>query len=196
MTLQILTSAFLSHATSPVERTQQIPPQEDSTHQLLISSQQLTFQKIFGKFSSISINDGSPTELALNPESTLLNPTPNTASTMLHIRYREIMTQPETDLSSTTLTAKVCVSKPSAYSPNLFPHPSPLQPHCLAQDRLCLWKPSPAVLSHHSTTQEDNIDKIFDMMSNAWAASTRESYSAGILVYHVYCDSKSIPEEL
>ena len=33
-------------------------------------------------------------------------------------------------------------------------------------------------------------------MSNAWAESTRESYSSGILVYHVYCDAKGIPEEL
>jgi hypothetical protein len=33
-------------------------------------------------------------------------------------------------------------------------------------------------------------------MSNAWADSTRESYSSGILVYHVYCDKKGVPEEL
>jgi hypothetical protein len=33
-------------------------------------------------------------------------------------------------------------------------------------------------------------------MSNAWAASTCELYSAGILVYHVFCDVKAIPEEL
>lgn len=33
-------------------------------------------------------------------------------------------------------------------------------------------------------------------MSNAWAESTRVSYSSGILVYHVYCDVKGIPEDL
>lgn len=33
-------------------------------------------------------------------------------------------------------------------------------------------------------------------MSNAWAESTRESYSAGILVYHVFCDMKDVPEDL
>jgi hypothetical protein len=32
-------------------------------------------------------------------------------------------------------------------------------------------------------------------MSNAWADSTRESYSSGILTYHVYCDKKGIPED-
>src|SRR5271156_3387095 len=33
-------------------------------------------------------------------------------------------------------------------------------------------------------------------MSNTWASSTYESYSAGVLVYHVFCDKKGIPEEL
>ena len=33
-------------------------------------------------------------------------------------------------------------------------------------------------------------------MSNAWAESTRESYSSGILVYHVFCDARNVPEEL
>ena len=33
-------------------------------------------------------------------------------------------------------------------------------------------------------------------MSNAWLESTRESYSTGILVYHVYCDKKDISEDL
>ena len=38
--------------------------------------------------------------------------------------------------------------------------------------------------------------RVFDVMANAWAESTHESYSAGLLVYHVYCDMKDIPEEL
>ena len=89
-------------------------------------------------------------------------------------------------------------SKPSAYSPNLSPHPSPLRPHCLARDRLRLWIPSPAVSSRHSEPagEEGELERTFDVMSNAWADSTRESYSSGILVYHVYCDVKGVPEEL
>ena len=50
--------------------------------------------------------------------------------------------------------------------------------------------------SRHSTAQADDLPHIFDVMSNAWAGSTRESYSAGLLVYHVFCDKKGIPEEL
>ena len=33
-------------------------------------------------------------------------------------------------------------------------------------------------------------------MSSAWAESTHESYSSGILVYHVFCDVKGVSEEL
>ena len=87
------------------------------------------------------------------------------------------------------------VSKPSAYSSNLSPRPSPLRPHCLARDRLRLWKPSPYVLSRHSTTEAGEIVRVFDVMASAWADSTRESYSAGILVYHVFCDARDIPED-
>ena len=33
-------------------------------------------------------------------------------------------------------------------------------------------------------------------MSNAWTEGTHESYSTGILSYHVFCDKKEVPEEL
>ena len=35
---------------------------------------------------------------------------------------------------------------------------------------------------------------IFNVMSHAWAQSTQEGYSSGLLSWHVYCDKKSIPE--
>ena len=106
------------------------------------------------------------------------------------------MDQPEANPSPFVSPVRTHISRPSAYSPNLSPQPSPLRPHCLARDRLRLWKPSLAVTSRHSTDQGDDIERVFDVMSNAWARSTQESYSAGILVYHVYCDAKDIPEEL
>ena len=40
------------------------------------------------------------------------------------------------------------------------------------------------------------MDHIFEVMSNAWADSTQETYSAGILAYHVYCDVKGLLEDL
>jgi hypothetical protein len=52
------------------------------------------------------------------------------------------------------------------------------------------------VLSRHSTGEEAELERTFDVMSNAWADSTRESYSSGILAYQVFCDVKGVPEEL
>ena len=37
--------------------------------------------------------------------------------------------------------------------------------------------------------------RIQDVMLHAWAESTRESYGSGLLVFHVYCDSRAIPEQ-
>jgi hypothetical protein len=41
----------------------------------------------------------------------------------------------------------------------------------------------------------DDITHIQDIMCHAWAESTHKTYGSGLLVFHVYCDSCSIPEE-
>jgi hypothetical protein len=41
----------------------------------------------------------------------------------------------------------------------------------------------------------DDITRIQDVMCHAWAESMHETYGSGLLVFHVYCDSRSIPEE-
>lgn len=41
---------------------------------------------------------------------------------------------------------------------------------------------------------EADYQRVTEVMSHAWEESTRESYGAGLLVFHVYCDSKDIPE--
>jgi hypothetical protein len=41
---------------------------------------------------------------------------------------------------------------------------------------------------------EEDHQRIIDVMSHAWEEDTRETYGSGLLVYHVYCNSKNIPE--
>lgn len=82
----------------------------------------------------------------------------------------------------------------SAYPAELNLTPSALRPHCAAKLRLRLWKPLTQRSKPSSLATED-ISRIQDVMCHAWAESTHESYSSGLLVYHVYCDSRSIPEE-
>jgi hypothetical protein len=41
---------------------------------------------------------------------------------------------------------------------------------------------------------ELQLNRILDVMGASWTQSTKESYGAGLLVFHVYCDVHSIPE--
>ncbi|KAF8837036.1 hypothetical protein BDN67DRAFT_983525 [Paxillus ammoniavirescens] len=71
-----------------------------------------------------------------------------------------------------------------------------LRPHCLAKDRLILWKPLTAhsSLTNSSSLLASDIQQIYNVILHAWADSTKESYSASVLIFHVFCDSKDVPE--
>jgi hypothetical protein len=88
---------------------------------------------------------------------------------------------------------------PARYNPNLSPIPSPLHPHCLTRDRLRLWKPAHTRLSQDQQglsmkLGDVDLDRIADVMSQAWESSTRETYRSGLLTFHVFCDNKQISE--
>ncbi|KAG6325772.1 hypothetical protein ID866_13317, partial [Astraeus odoratus] len=63
------------------------------------------------------------------------------------------------------------------YPSNLTPVPSDLHPDCAVKDHIALWQPHPDSISVH-----------------AWADSTKASYGAGLLVYHVFCDKNNIAD--
>ena len=83
------------------------------------------------------------------------------------------------------------------YPSNLTPIPSNLRPHCPARDRLRLWKPTFIRSSgdpNLDITDED-LDRLIIVINSSWQSATRETYGAGILVFHVFCDLRSIPED-
>jgi hypothetical protein len=89
---------------------------------------------------------------------------------------------------------------PRAYPLTLTPIPSSLRPHCLAKDRLRLWLPATARsrLDHHGSlvpVSEADLQRILTVIAHSHAPSTRESYGSGLLVFHVFCDARQIPEE-
>jgi hypothetical protein len=98
-------------------------------------------------------------------------------------------------------------ANPQPYRPNLTPAPSQLCPHCLARDRLRLWIPageSPCRTSEITGTNntqnslsisDTQLDRILEVMGSLWALSMKETYGAGLLVFHVYCGSFQISEE-
>ncbi|KAG2060578.1 hypothetical protein BDR06DRAFT_847473, partial [Suillus hirtellus] len=78
--------------------------------------------------------------------------------------------------------------------------PSQLRPHCLAWDRLKLWFPLTTRVATGSDRKflaitEDNLERVLVVMNLSWAVGTRECYGAGLLVFHVFCDKRRIPED-
>ncbi|GBE84548.1 hypothetical protein SCP_0605270 [Sparassis crispa] len=90
-------------------------------------------------------------------------------------------------------------SKPRPYKEGLAPLASAQRPHCLACDRLRLWLP----LNRRSIRDrngfevpvtDDDLDRVLAVITVSWVQSTRESYGAGLLIYHVFCDDRGITE--
>ncbi|KAL1699548.1 hypothetical protein EV121DRAFT_273665 [Schizophyllum commune] len=84
-------------------------------------------------------------------------------------------------------------SKRRAYPSSLALAPSVLRPNCLARERVYLWLP--ASVCHTDPEGRLDTDRITTVMANGYAVTTLETYGSGLLVYHVYCDVKEIPEE-
>ncbi|KAH9031520.1 hypothetical protein EDB85DRAFT_2146081 [Lactarius pseudohatsudake] len=86
--------------------------------------------------------------------------------------------------------------KPAPYPPSLTPLPSRRHPHCVARDRLRMWLPIPTQLTpaDAAALSPAEQERIKDTMVHAWEEDTREAYSSGLLLWHVYCDDKGTSE--
>lgn len=182
-----------------------MPPPGASTHRLL-SSSLISQSRIVYNTSSLTTTVDLPTAVSSSKlTSPTLGPTQNQSeiSNTLPVvtnRVRPLLT-PSTNSDPTILHHEPGIARPTAYAPHLTPIPSPLRPHCLARDRLRLWRPAPHQAdlpsdNHREVISEQDASRIFEVTSHAWAESTREAYSSGILAYHVFCDKRDIPEHL
>ncbi|KAN0084277.1 hypothetical protein V8E55_007781, partial [Tylopilus felleus] len=82
------------------------------------------------------------------------------------------------------------------YPSNLTPALSDLRPHCAAKDRLEKWLPhldSLSLLGPPATLELQ--ERVKTVTLQGWAESTRATYGAGLLVYHVFCDSREVLEK-
>ena len=95
------------------------------------------------------------------------------------------------------LDKSTCAISHKPYCAGLVPLPSTLWPHCLAWDRLQLWCPVSSQPSNIGEIEvsETDLERILDVINVSWAKGTRDTYGAGLLVYHIFCDSHHISEE-
>lgn len=82
---------------------------------------------------------------------------------------------------------------PRPYAPDLTPRPSLLWPHCLAQDRLLLWRPIFTVVAidasgNHLPALDVHVARAPRIIADGYAESTRRAYGSAILVYNVWAD--------
>ncbi|OCH84883.1 hypothetical protein OBBRIDRAFT_357996 [Obba rivulosa] len=90
--------------------------------------------------------------------------------------------------------------KPRPYASGLKPKDSPLRPHCLAQERLILWKPLTPRAALDSKGEplplsDADLNRILSVMVRAYMPGTLSGFGTGLLTWHVYCDKKRVPEE-
>ena len=140
MTSWLFTSALLSHAISPLVKTQPMHHYGGSTHPLLSSFQPFQSQRSSNtslsastqspfQVSSSSKMASYPSNLSKSPLKTLHAP----AQTTEQICHQNSQ-QSTPSLSGPSNESRT--PQPFAYNENLRPQPSPLCPHCLAQDHL------------------------------------------------------------
>jgi len=85
--------------------------------------------------------------------------------------------------------------RPAPYCKNLIPLPSPLRPHCPANQRSRLWCP-PVPRNQCSAQMSDkDLKHIQDVMAHAWELDTHATYASGLLNFMVFCNQKNVPEE-
>jgi hypothetical protein len=88
--------------------------------------------------------------------------------------------------------------KPRKPKPENIISASALRPHVLARDRLRLWSAPHSdsfCLSILEQLPLNDVLQLFDVMLVSIESKTRENYSAGLLHFHQYCDSRHIPED-
>ncbi|KAJ6621725.1 hypothetical protein B0H10DRAFT_1789580, partial [Mycena sp. CBHHK59/15] len=73
-----------------------------------------------------------------------------------------------------------------------------LRPHVLTEDRLRTWK-SPFALEHDAEFRcnfpAEVVDKTYAALLASFAGPTQSNYAAGLLRFHQFCNTHSIPEE-
>lgn len=110
--------------------------------------------------------------------------------------------QRDTEIPSTRFNASLVaqpsrVSRPRPYQTDLQPLPSTLRPHCLARERLQKWSPLSGRSRHGDHAfiiSDEDLERVLIVLNASWQQGTRETYGAGLLVFHVFCDQRNIPE--
>ncbi|SJL06821.1 uncharacterized protein ARMOST_10163 [Armillaria ostoyae] len=170
-----------THDTSQVQLIQPMDPLEEYILPGLSSFHRSLSQKNYSHSSLSStfrlLPQSSNTEQQLSPSETTPSSIPltlNQSSTGYHLSIPTTIDPVRAHRSNDIPDRFHPTTQPRPYPVSLAPRPSRLHPHCLARERLIKWRP---------------------VLSFSWADKTLETYGSGLLLYHVFCDVRNIPED-
>lgn len=91
-------------------------------------------------------------------------------------------------------------SPTATFRNGLHLNPSVLRPACAASERLIKWTPSSSrrqrdLNGDTSPLSPEDLQRISDVSAFAWAESTLGTYGTGLLIFHVFCDLRNVPEQ-
>ena len=140
-------NALLLHITSQARKIQPMPPPKASIYHLLSSSLMSQSQMLFDGLSSTLTVSCPPMSLNSETKVSVSSPTQSqkeipTNPLIITKWVWPLLVQPVESKPAIACQDSVA-ARPSTYAPHLTLAPSPLCPHCLAHDHLCLWKPAP-----------------------------------------------------
>ena len=84
------------------------------------------------------------------------------------------------------------VVKFHAYCAGLTPSPSALCPHCPAKEHLHLWHPSTSCSVNLMSLTDADLEWMLSIVNISWAQGTCKTYSVGLLVFYIFCDTCNI----
>ncbi|KAF4609430.1 hypothetical protein D9613_012950 [Agrocybe pediades] len=124
---------------------------------------------------------------------------PRTAKELQLGRFPPPLNTPSTPSRFSRLlqhTVNPSPSCPRPYPKDLTPRVSILRPHCHARDRLRRWLPSSTRLNSSSSgaVSDEDLERILQVIGARWETSTKELYGSGLLIYHVWCDTRGIED--
>ncbi len=203
MTFLPLPTCISTPDTSQVQVTQLTDPLEEYTLNVLSSFHQFHSQKNYSPsllttmFQLLSQSPGMANQL-LSPSNAISRPIPlilNQSLTGYHL------TAPTTINPILPLWNQNDIPdrfkrtpQPWEYPSSLALHPSQWCLHCLAHEHLIKWRPA-SPWPDAPYLSEDDLTRVFHVLSFSWADKTLETYGSGLLLYHIFCDVRNIPDD-
>ena len=192
-----------THSTSPVSTTQPtVPPEaflDPQANSFLLSPSPLLSDPTFEMRQNLQFGPGIANHhLSATNNAAMMANVPPSADTSRESARKSAQPRPPGTTHSClqNILAKNRDSRRRISSPysttSQMPHTTPpTRPHCPAKERLLKWRP---LLTTTTLPTNEDLEKSYQLTAAAFEPSTLSSYASRLLVFHVWSDSKGLPE--